>query len=306
MHFEYSHFTTNTKKICSSVAEKPQLEAIQKTRKLENVDLFTAQFDTVPIVNPTNPGTSPGINPGTNPGTNPTTPIVNPANSPPPPTTTMTPITNPTPSTTPPGSTGSTPPGSTGSTPPGSTTPGSTPPGSTAPGSSGGQWCIANPSASETSLQVALDYACGYGGADCSQIQPGGSCYNPSTLHDHASFAFNDYYHKNPSPTSCVFGGAAQLTSTDPSSGNCHYPSSTGTTSPTPPAMANPPPSPTTTNPYTTPTTPDITTPTSPDSTVYGSAEPTGLPSSATSLSCGLILLAATGFIRSLLAENYV
>ncbi|XP_044462610.1 glucan endo-1,3-beta-glucosidase 12-like [Mangifera indica] len=239
----------------SSVAEKPEMEGIQKARKLENVgDPLATQFDTtVPIINPTNSGN------------NPNTPFINAAansSPPPPPTTTMTPITNPTPYTTP-------------------------------PASSGGQWCIASPTASETALQTALDYTCGYGGADCSQIQPGASCYNPNTVRDHASFAFNNYYHKNPAPTSCVFGGAAQLTSTDPSNGNCHYPSTTGSTPPaniTPPAnptptIANPPPSPTTTNPYIT---------------------PTGLPSSATSVPCSLLLLAATGFICSLLAENYL
>lgn len=86
------------------------------------------------------------------------------------------------------------------------------------------------------------------------------------------------------------------------------YYSTTPPANPTP-TMANPPPSPATTNPYTTPTTPtpDMTTPTTPDTTVYGSAEPTGLPSSATSLSWGSLLLAtATGFVWSLLAENYV
>lgn len=81
----------------------------------------------------------------------------------------------------------------------------------------GGSWCIASSAASPTALQVALDYACGYGGADCSAIQPGGSCYDPNTVKDHASYAFNDYYQKNPAATSCVFGGTAQLVSTDPS-----------------------------------------------------------------------------------------
>lgn len=87
----------------------------------------------------------------------------------------------------------------------------------TTPTSPGAIWCVASPTASQTALQVALDYACGYGGADCSAIQPAGSCYNPNTLRDHASFAFNDYYQKNPVPTSCNFGGTAVVTSTDPS-----------------------------------------------------------------------------------------
>ncbi|KAK8580563.1 hypothetical protein V6N12_070829 [Hibiscus sabdariffa] len=95
--------------------------------------------------------------------------------------------------------------------------------------SSGGSWCIANQGASPTALQVALDYACGYGGADCSAIQTGGSCYEPNTIQDHASYAFNDYYQKHPAPTSCVFGGTAQLTNTDPSKGNCHYAASSPT-----------------------------------------------------------------------------
>ncbi|XP_019091064.1 PREDICTED: myosin heavy chain IB-like, partial [Camelina sativa] len=61
-----------------------------------------------------------------------------------------------------------------------------------------GQWCIAKANASPTSLQVALDYACGYGGADCGQIQQGAACYEPNTIRDHASFAFNSYYQKHP------------------------------------------------------------------------------------------------------------
>ncbi|KAM3395835.1 putative protein isoform X1 [Capsicum galapagoense] len=91
--------------------------------------------------------------------------------------------------------------------------------------SSASSWCVASQAASQTTLQVALDYACGYGGADCSAIQPNGICYNPNTLRAHASFAFNSYYQKNPIPNSCNFAGAAVTTNTDPSSGSCQYPS---------------------------------------------------------------------------------
>ncbi|KVH95018.1 X8-like protein [Cynara cardunculus var. scolymus] len=94
------------------------------------------------------------------------------------------------------------------------TTPSSSSSSSSSPGRS---WCVASQSASQTALQVALDYACGYGGADCSDIQQGGGCYNPDTLRHHASYAFNSYYQKNPIPSSCKFGGTAITTSTDPS-----------------------------------------------------------------------------------------
>ncbi|CAL1395681.1 unnamed protein product [Linum trigynum] len=95
----------------------------------------------------------------------------------------------------------------------------------------GASWCVASQSASSTALQVALDYACGYGGADCSGIQPAGSCYKPNTLRDHASYAFNSYYQKNPLPTSCNFGGTAVVTSTNPSTGTCQLPSTSTSSS---------------------------------------------------------------------------
>ncbi|KAH7533734.1 hypothetical protein FEM48_Zijuj04G0163100 [Ziziphus jujuba var. spinosa] len=104
-------------------------------------------------------------------------------------------------------------------------TPSLTPTITASPASSGASWCIASQSSSQTALQVALDYACGYGGADCSAIQSGGSCYNPNSIRDHASYAFNSYYQKNPVPNSCNFGGTAVITSTNPSTGTCQYPS---------------------------------------------------------------------------------
>ncbi|KAM0956155.1 hypothetical protein ACFX13_025072 [Malus domestica] len=99
------------------------------------------------------------------------------------------------------------------------------------PASTGSSWCVSSQSASQMALQVALDYACGYGGTDCSEIQPGRSCYNPNNVRDHASFAFNNYYQKNPVPNSCNFGGTAVITSTDPSTGTCQYPSTSTSSS---------------------------------------------------------------------------
>lgn len=259
----------------------------------------TIQLDAVtggvPIINPTNPGSG-------------TTPTVNPVDSPPAPIGTTPIPTTPPAGMMPPAAmyppagmippATMTPPAAT-LNPPATTSP--SPPATTSPTSSGGAWCIASPTASQTALQVALDYACGYGGADCSAVQPSGSCYNPNTLRDHASYAFNAYYQKNPVPTSCSFGGTAQLTNTDPSSGNCHYASS-----PTTPPSVSPPVNPAPPPPASTTTTPTIASPGGPP-TVYGVPEPVGQPSSATSVSCSLLILySTTGIVGSLLATKHL
>ncbi|KAL0305443.1 UNVERIFIED_CONTAM: Glucan endo-1,3-beta-glucosidase 13 [Sesamum radiatum] len=78
--------------------------------------------------------------------------------------------------------------------------------------------------ASPADLQIALDWACGLGKADCRAIQAGGPCFEPDTLLSHASFAFNNYYQQNGnSDIACYFGGTAALTQNNPSHGRCVF-----------------------------------------------------------------------------------
>ncbi|KAL4556438.1 hypothetical protein LXL04_039090 [Taraxacum kok-saghyz] len=213
-----------------------------KMTEFDSIDPPTTALPSPPITNPvtgppvnTAPGivTVPGANPvGVSPTPTTTTPVTNPVNPP-------VPVTNPvtTPSTNP------------GGTPTANpiTTPSVMPPPTTstgnAPAGRGQSWCVAKNGASQAALQSALDYACGIGGADCATIQQGSSCYEPTTLQNHASYAFNSYYQKNPVPTSCDFGGAATITTTNPSVGSCIFPSSSSSSSsslPTPPTTQTP------------------------------------------------------------------
>ncbi|KAL0286201.1 UNVERIFIED_CONTAM: Glucan endo-1,3-beta-glucosidase 1 [Sesamum angustifolium] len=86
-------------------------------------------------------------------------------------------------------------------------------------------YCIAADGIDAKTLQTALDWACGPGRANCSEIQPGQSCYQPNNVKNHASYAFDSYYQKEgKSSGSCDFKGAAMITTTDPSHGNCIFP----------------------------------------------------------------------------------
>lgn len=79
-------------------------------------------------------------------------------------------------------------------------------------------WCVAKNNAEDATLQSAIDWACGQGGADCSPIQPGGPCYDPSDVQKMASCAFNDYYLKHGlAEDACNFDNNAALTSLNPS-----------------------------------------------------------------------------------------
>ncbi|KAM3306128.1 glucan endo-1,3-beta-glucosidase 3 [Capsicum chacoense] len=89
---------------------------------------------------------------------------------------------------------------------------------------SNGLWCVAKPSVPPETLQEALDYACGEGGADCEAISPTGSCYYPDTVVAHASYAFNSYWQKTRSTGgTCGFGGTAMLINSDPSYLHCRF-----------------------------------------------------------------------------------
>ncbi|KAF2324075.1 hypothetical protein GH714_006499 [Hevea brasiliensis] len=194
----------------------------------------TPTIVTVPATNPVTTPSNPAYTPVPIPSTTPVMPVTNPVTTYPAPPVNVpvtTPVTNPV-------------------SPPATTN---------APAIPGQSWCVAKPGASETALQSALDYACGMGGADCSQIQQEGSCYNPNTLQNHASYAFNSYYQKNPVATSCDFGGTAAIVNTNPSAGSCVFPlssSSPSTPSTTTPSTTTPTPSTSTTNPTNPATTP--------------------------------------------------
>ncbi|XAR62901.1 Glucan endo-1,3-beta-D-glucosidase [Bertholletia excelsa] len=91
-------------------------------------------------------------------------------------------------------------------------------------------FCIAKSGADPTKLQNALNWACGQGHANCSAIQPGQHCYNPDTIQNHASFAYNDYYQKMRGVGgTCDFDGTATTTTVNPSHGNCIFTGSSST-----------------------------------------------------------------------------
>ncbi|MCO5580271.1 hypothetical protein L7F22_034137 [Adiantum nelumboides] len=87
-------------------------------------------------------------------------------------------------------------------------------------------WCIVEPSMSSTLLQQILLYCCGEGGADCKPIQPRGSCFKPNSLVSHASYAMNSYYQRQGrNDCDCNFNGGGMISTTNPSYGECTYPS---------------------------------------------------------------------------------
>ncbi|GAB2229046.1 hypothetical protein Droror1_Dr00023181 [Drosera rotundifolia] len=310
------HDQTHTEKVRSSKGTTAFLPASRR-ELLDSPRLKTTSRD---VLNPSNPGNIPSaelppysssptiiIIPATNPaGYTPnipaSTPLTVPSVSPftvtpTTPSTSPVPVSYPTPPSMNPGTSPITNPVTTFPTPVGYVPPTSPSvtnapsPVTSAPIIPGQTWCIVRSGVSDSALQTALDYACGIGGADCSLIQPGASCYDPDTVENHASYAFNMYFQTNPVASSCDFGGMAMLTNTNPSSRACIYPSlqmlpaSPVTTVP-PPTITTPPAttasasgatgSPSYQSP---PLMPYTTNPASAASTIYGSDSPTALNS---------------------------
>ncbi|KAF5734116.1 PLASMODESMATA CALLOSE-BINDING PROTEIN 3 [Tripterygium wilfordii] len=102
-------------------------------------------------------------------------------------------------------------------------------------GHSSGTWCVCKIGGGDSVLQKTLDYACG-AGADCNPTHQNGPCFNPNTVKAHCDYAVNSYFQKKgQAQGSCDFGGTAMVSTSDPSTQACSYPSSassvnTGTT----------------------------------------------------------------------------
>ncbi|XWS37276.1 hypothetical protein CRYUN_Cryun19dG0029500 [Craigia yunnanensis] len=140
-------------------------------------------------------------------------------------------------------------------------------------GRSSATWCVCKDGVGDSNFQKTLDYACGVG-ADCNPIHSNGPCFNPNTVRAHCNYAVNSYFQrKGQAQGTCDFAGTAIVSTSDPSSTGCAYPSSVSaagtTTTPTTPVTTTP----STTIPSTMNS--SITTPTS--ITPYGSTTPTGV-----------------------------
>ncbi|XP_058073807.1 glucan endo-1,3-beta-glucosidase 4 isoform X2 [Magnolia sinica] len=80
-----------------------------------------------------------------------------------------------------------------------------------------GAFCVAKNGVDSSALLAGLNWACGPGSANCTPIQAGQPCYEPNTAENHASYAFNDYFHRTRSSGgTCDFGGSAMISSIDP------------------------------------------------------------------------------------------
>ena len=84
------------------------------------------------------------------------------------------------------------------------------------------EFCVCRPDQPTTAQQKVIDFSCG-NDADCSSILQGGGCYNPNNVAAHCSWAANSYYQNNKAKgATCDFGGAATISTADPSTCFCY------------------------------------------------------------------------------------
>jgi len=80
----------------------------------------------------------------------------------------------------------------------------------------GALYCVCKDGVGDQNLQKAIDYACG-AGADCTQIQQNGPCFQPNTIKDHCNYAVNSYFQKKgQAQGACDFAGMATPSQTPP------------------------------------------------------------------------------------------
>ncbi|ESQ28730.1 hypothetical protein EUTSA_v10019456mg [Eutrema salsugineum] len=86
------------------------------------------------------------------------------------------------------------------------------------------QWCVISLSATDEQMQANIDWGCSQGKVDCRPIRPGGACFEPNNLRNHASFVMNEYYQSHHrTEEACDFNGTGIYIITDPSYGDCVY-----------------------------------------------------------------------------------
>lgn len=84
-------------------------------------------------------------------------------------------------------------------------------------------WCVPKAGVTNVQLQANLDYACGQG-IDCTPVQPGGACFEPNTLVNHAAYAMNLFYQNaGRNPLTCDFSQTAILSTNNPSKFPCDF-----------------------------------------------------------------------------------
>ncbi|KAI3745410.1 hypothetical protein L1987_58522 [Smallanthus sonchifolius] len=84
-------------------------------------------------------------------------------------------------------------------------------------------WCIADEQTPDDELRRVMVWA-SENGADCSKIEANQPCFQPNTIKDHASVAFNSYFQRMKAKgATCYFNSAAFVTDLDPSHGSCKF-----------------------------------------------------------------------------------